>query len=439
MTQETTGRNPVRPPHTAVVGLCWGDEGKGKIVDLLSPQFDVVIRYNGGANAGHTVRVGTETFALHLVPAGVLHEGVTGLIGPGVALDPAGLVAEMDALTARGLRMEGAVKISDRAHVVAAYHVIEDRLAEQAADQGRLGTTVRGIGPCYADKMRRRSAIRVIDLLDPTHLAEKVDSIVEVKQRLFRALYGDDGGLDAGDAFRRLAEAADRLRPFICDTTVYLRDALRHGRRLLFEGANGMLLDVDHGTYPFVTSSSTGTWGISAGAGVPPQTVSRFIGVTKAYATRVGSGPFPSELHDAVGQRIRDRGHEYGTTTGRPRRCGWFDAVAIRHSVQLGGVTEVALMHLDTLGGIAQVGVCTGYRVDGNVLNELPADADLMARVEPVLEMLPGWPEGLEAARRFEDLPHAARRYIQRLEELIGASVTLAGVGPERSQTLQRE
>ncbi|MCH7814837.1 MAG: adenylosuccinate synthase, partial [Planctomycetes bacterium] len=420
-----------RAPHTAVVGLGWGDEGKGKIVDLLSPDFDVVVRFNGGANAGHTVCVGDQTFALHLVPAGVLHEGVSGLIGPGVALDPLGLLAEIDMLAARGVSVEGRLRISDRAHVVAPYHRIEDQLGEQSAGQTtRLGTTVRGIGPCYADKMRRRGAIRVVDLLNPASLQSKIESIVEQKQRTFQALYGQDGDLDAQAIHRQLADAAERLRPLVCDTTAFLQQTLDAGGRLLFEGANGALLDVDHGTYPFVTSSSTGTWGICAGAGVAPQTVSRYVGVVKAYATRVGAGPFPSELTDAIGDRIRDQGHEFGTTTGRPRRCGWFDAVATRRVVQLSGITEIALMHLDTLSGFEQIGICTAYRYQGQTLDSLPADADLLDQVEPMLEMLPGWTEELRATTDFADLPQPARQYVERLETLIGVPIALVSVGP---------
>ncbi|MCP4251081.1 MAG: adenylosuccinate synthase [bacterium] len=429
-----------RAPHTAVVGLGWGDEGKGKIVDLLSPDFDVVVRFNGGANAGHTVCVGDETFALHLVPAGVLHEGVTGLIGPGVALDPIGLLAEIDMLAGRGVTVDGALRISDRAHVVAPYHRIEDQLGEQSAGQAaRIGTTVRGIGPCYADKMRRRTAIRVVDLLNSASLRSKVKSIVDQKRRMFESLFSQDGDLDAQAIHRELAEAAERLRPFVCDTTDFLHQTLNAGGRLLFEGANGALLDVDHGTYPFVTSSSTGTWGICAGAGVPPQTVSRYVGVVKAYATRVGAGPFPTELSDATGDRIRNQGNEFGTTTGRPRRCGWFDAVATRRVVRLSGITEIALMHLDTLSGFDRIGICTAYRCQGQTLDSLPADADLLDQVDPVFEMLPGWTEDLRTTAALAELPRAAQQYVERLEAVVGAPIALVSVGPNRAQTLRRE
>ncbi|HUU84002.1 MAG TPA: adenylosuccinate synthase [Phycisphaerae bacterium] len=425
--------------HTAVTGLCWGDEGKGKIVDLLSPRFDVVVRYNGGANAGHTVCTGGQTFALHLVPSGVLHWGVTGVIGPGVVLDPVELLSEIDMLAGRGIDIGDNLRISARAHVVTDYHLLEDRLAEQAAgDRDRIGTTARGIGPCYADKMRRNTAIRVCDLLDTRALADRVARIVELKRKTFQALYAQDGDLNAEAVTARLTDCADRLRPFVCDTTAYLHHAIASGRRLLFEGANGMLLDVDHGTFPYVTSSSTGPWGISAGAGVPPQTVQHYVGVTKAYTTRVGGGPFPSELTNVIGDRIRERGREYGTTTGRPRRCGWFDAVAVRYAVQLGGITEIALMHLDTLSGFDRVGICTVYRSADQNTRELPPDAATLERVEPVIEMLPGWTGDLSGIQRFEDLPLPTARYIERIQELVGAPVNLASVGPDRLQTIVR-
>jgi adenylosuccinate synthase len=425
--------------HTCVVGLGWGDEGKGKVVDLLACDFDVVVRYNGGANAGHTVCIGGETFALHLIPAGVLHDGVVGLIGPGVVVDPSALLTEIDALAARGIRVAHNLKISDRAHVVTAYHKIEDQLSELAASkEQRIGTTARGIGPCYADKMRRRDAIRVCDLRRIDSLRERLGTIVRTKKAAFRAMYGDDGGLDADAVGEELTLAAERILPFACDTTEYLRRALHDGRRLLFEGANGMLLDIDHGTFPFVTSSSTGPYGVPAGAGVPPGTVTRVIGVTKAYATRVGAGPFVTELTDATGDRIRERGREFGTTTGRPRRCGWFDAVATRYSVHLGGVTEIALLHLDTLGGMSRVAIGVAYERDGRRIDTMEADPELLDCGRPVYEEHPGWPDGLASVPRFEDLPSEAIAYVQRVEELAGVPITIIGVGRERSQTLHR-
>lgn len=425
--------------HTAVFGLGWGDEGKGKVVDLLCPAFDLVVRFNGGANAGHTVCAGGEKFALHLLPTGVLHERVTSVVGPGVVIDPSGIVAELDGLASRGRDPTARLKISDRAHVVLPYHKIEDQLSERAAGEAaKIGTTSRGIGPCYADKMRRTSAVRIADLVYDDGLADRIRRLVADRKKVFRTLYGEDGGLDAEVILAELAAAKVRLAPLVCDTTALLHSALESGKRILFEGANGMLLDLDHGTYPFVTSSSTGPHGIGPGAGVPASLVSVRLGVTKAYATRVGSGPFVSELKDEVGDRIRRQGHEFGTTTGRPRRCGWFDAVANRYAVRLSGATNVALMHLDTLGGFDRVGICVAYELDGKRVEIPPSDLGRLQRVKPVFEYMPGWDEDLRTVRRFEDLPERTRDYVERIELLVGAPVSVAGVGPDRAQILLR-
>ena len=431
--------------HTNVVGLGWGDEGKGKIVDLLSPAFDVVVRYNGGANAGHTVVVGDESFALHLVPAGVLHPGKTAVIGPGVVIDPTGLLEEIDGLAARGVAAADRLKISDRAHLVMAYHKIQDQLADTGCGgQTRIGTTARGIGPCYADKMLRASAIRTVDLLDVDSLAEKVRRVATERRRMLSALYDDDRGLDVDACVRDAVRAADRIAPMVTDTTALLAQRACDGGCLLFEGANGMLLDVDHGTYPFVTSSHTGPQGVSSGAGVPPDWVTRRIGVTKAYWTRVGGGPFPTELHDATGDRIRERGHEYGTTTGRPRRCGWLDAVALKYSVDLGGITDIALAHLDTLAGFDEVAVCTAYEDGRHRLDRPPADPGALARVTPVWHTLGGWsmPDQAESADpvdSFDRLPDNAKRYVQWIELFSGVPVSIVSTGPRRSQTIIRD
>ncbi len=426
-------------PHTCVFGLNWGDEGKGKVVDLLCPAFGVVVRYNGGANAGHTVCVGQETFALHLLPTGVLHENVVAVIGPGVAVDPIKVVEEIDKLAHRGIKVSGKLRISDRAHLVMPYHKIEDQLSERAAGtSGRIGTTARGIGPCYADKMKRSTAVRMADLVRDPELEERIRGLVASRKVLFQATYGEDGGLDADAVLSGLAAARERLAPNVCDTTSLLHEAMAEGKIILFEGANGILLDVDHGTYPYVTSSSTGPYGIGAGAGVPPARLGRIIGTIKAYATRVGSGPFVSELNDETGDRIRKQGHEFGTTTGRPRRCGWFDAVACRYAAVISGVTDLAVMHLDTLSGFEEIGICTGYRLDGRVIPAPPALARDLERSEPILELLPGWRENLRSIRRFEDLPDGARRYVDRIEALVGVPVTIAGIGPDRSQMLVR-
>ncbi len=429
-----------RSKHTCVFGLSWGDEGKGKIVDMLCADFDYVVRFNGGANAGHTVHVGSEKFALHLLPTGVLHEQVVGVIGPGVVVDPISLIAEIDALKARGIDVSSRLRISDRACLVLAYHKIEDQLSEQAAgDGGKIGTTARGIGPCYADKMRRTSAVRFADLLHESNLHDRVRRIVTSRQLALKAMYGADAGLGAEAVLGDLTKARERLGPLIADTTTLLNDAIDNGKTVLFEGANGVLLDVDHGTYPYVTSSSTGPHGIGPGAGVPPSYISRMIGVTKAYATRVGGGPFVSELKDAVGNQIRERGHEYGTTTGRPRRCGWFDAVAGRYAARVSGVTEVALLHLDTLSGFERVGVCTAYRCGAQTLSSPPASAEVLEKCSPVIEFSPGWSGDLGSVRHYADLPPDARAYVERIESLLGTPVSLIGVGPDRAQTLRKE
>ncbi len=425
--------------HACVFGLGWGDEGKGKVVDLLCPGFDVVVRYNGGANAGHTVCAGGETFKLHLLPTGVLHENAVGVIGPGVVVDPLALIAEIDQLAARGIDVVPRLRVSDRAHVVLAYHKIEDQLSEKAAGEaGKIGTTSRGIGPCYADKMRRTPAVRMADLMDERDLAPRIRALVEAKQAAFRAVYGTDGGLAFDAVMSDVQTARSRISGVVCDTTAYLHEAMDSGRSLLFEGANGLLLDVDHGTYPFVTSSSTGPNGIGPGAGVPPTVVRRLIGVCKAYSTRVGSGPFVTELKDAVGDRIRERGKEYGTTTGRPRRCGWFDAVACRYSARIGGATDIALLHLDTLSEFEEIGVCVAYRCEGITLRTLPASLSQLEACQPVIEFLPGWSGDLSGVRHFAELPTNAREYIERIEALVGVPVSIAGVGPDRSQTLVR-
>lgn len=428
-----------RAQHTCVFGLGWGDEGKGKIVDMLCPDFDFVVRFNGGANAGHTVWVGQEKFALHLLPTGVLHERVIGVIGPGVVVDPISLIAEIDALASRGIDVAPRLRISDRACLVLPYHKFEDQLSEQAAGEGgKIGTTARGIGPCYADKMRRTPAVRFADLVHESNLHDRVRRIVAARQSSLKSAYGSDGGLSIDAVIAVLGKARERLGSLVTDTTTLLHDEMDAGKSVLFEGANGVLLDVDHGTYPYVTSSSTGPHGIGPGAGVPPSMVTRMIGVTKAYATRVGGGPFVSELKDSVGDRIRERGHEYGTTTGRPRRCGWFDAVAGRYAARVSGVTDVALLHLDTLSEFEQVGVCTAYRCGDSTLTSPPASPEILETCRPVIEYSPGWSGDLGAISRYADLPATARAYVDRIESLLGAPVSLIGVGPERSQTLTR-
>jgi len=424
--------------HTCVVGMHWGDEGKGKIVDLLAEHADIVVRFNGGGNAGHTVVIGDEKFALHLLPIGVLSPNKMAAVGPGVAVDLGRIIEEIDGLAQRSITVGANLKISNRAHLVMPWHKKQDLLSEAALGNQKIGTTARGIGPCYADKMQRATAIRVVDLLHPNELRAKVERISQIKNTMFAALYADNEPLDSASIVAEYLAYADRIQPCICDTTQLLYDAISQGQRLLFESANGMLLDIDHGTFPYVTSSTTSAIGVPAGAGVPSQTVQTCIGVTKAYTTRVGAGPFPSELHNEIGQYIRDRGHEYGTTTGRPRRCGWFDAVAAQYSVRFGGITQIAVMHLDTLTGLDQVGICTGYQTADGPLSGFVADNVAMEKAEPVIEYLPGWKEDPRSARTIDQLPANTRHYLDRLESLIGVPITIVSVGPERTQTLFR-
>jgi adenylosuccinate synthase len=426
--------------NTGVVGLQWGDEGKGKIVDLLTEHFDVVVRYAGGANAGHSVQIGSEKFALHLVPSGILRPEVLSVIGPGVVLDPETIVAEIDALRARGIEVGSNLRISNRAHLVMPHHKKQDRLAEaRLSSTRRIGTTARGIGPCYADKMLRSAAFRVGDLYDPPLFRTRLAEVVADRNMLFAALYGDKEPLDTEAIASAYLTCAEKLAVHVTDTTLTLHKAIAEGRRILFEGAQGTLLDIDHGTFPYVTSSTCITGGICGGAGVPSSCIRSFIGVVKAYTTRVGSGPFPTELNDDTGETIRRRGHEYGTTTGRPRRCGWFDAFAARYAIALSGITELAIMHVDTLASLPEVKICTGYRHKGRSPEFFSPDAGILGEVEPVYERLPGWPEGGGKVDAFERLPAGAQRYVDRLEELLGVPITLVSVGADRMATLHRE
>lgn len=423
--------------NTCVVGLQWGDEGKGKIVDMLVEHFDLVIRYSGGANAGHTVVVDGEKFALHQLPSGILHARATSIIAGGVVLDPAVLFGEIQSLRQRGVKIEENLKISDRAHVVFPYHRREDALAEAAASgSDKLGTTGRGIGPCYADKVARRCGIRICELLDPKRLRERLSVVVAQKNTVLKALFEMRDSFDAEVIAREYVDFGEQLRPFVCDTAELLHDRLKAGERALFEGAQGSLLDLDHGTYPFVTSSSAGVGGAASGAGVSPRAINSIVGVVKAYTSRVGSGPFPTEEKGSIGETIRQRGHEFGTTTGRPRRCGWFDAVAVGHAVMTAQPTHLAVMHLDTLSGFDELRICVGYRKGGATLNRLPADAYLLSDVEPLYETLPGWSEDVSRCRKLDELPSNARNYLDALGRRLGAPIAIIGVGPSREQTI---
>jgi len=420
-----------------IVGLQWGDEGKGKVVDLLAENSDIVVRYSGGANAGHTVIVGQDRFALHLLPSGSVRPGTMCVISNAVVVDPEVLIGEIETLSAKGITLGDRLLISENAHVVLDYHKQEDRLREESLGKNKIGTTACGIGPCYADKIGRSYAVRVGDFRDLDTLKAKLRSIVEYKNKVFGALYGAEP-LDAGDLLEKCRSYAEVLSPFIGDTTEFLHEAIGTGRSILFEGAQGALLDIDHGTFPFVTSSNSSPLGMPAGSGVPSKFVDKFIGVAKAYSTRVGGGPFPTEQDNQTGRYIREQGHEYGTTTGRPRRCGWFDAVAVSYSVTIGGIDAVALMHLDTLAGLDEIKICTAYRIDGRQTTFFPAATDRLAKAEAVYETLGGWDQDLSQIQDFDDLPENAKHYVGRLEELIRTPITLIGVGPRRDQVISR-
>ncbi|HEX4613857.1 MAG TPA: adenylosuccinate synthase [Urbifossiella sp.] len=429
-------------PGTCVVGLQWGDEAKGKIVDLLGDGFDYVVRYNGGANAGHTVVVHGKTFKLSLLPTGVIRPNIRSVIGNGVVVYPPRFIEEVAQLKASGIDLSESLKLSDHAHVIFPYHMEEERLAESGSE-GKIGTTGRGIGPCYQDKVGRRFGIRVGELLRPDHLRDRLHYVVPFKNRLMKAFA--NGHADVLVPFEPDAVAdqylgfAEALRPHVADTSRLLQDAFKAGKRVLFEAAQGSLLDVDHGTYPYVTSSSSLPSGIWGGAGVPAKNIQRIIGVVKAYTTRVGKGPFPTELDDGptgIGERIRKIGREYGTVTGRPRRVGWFDAVAVRYTAALSGADEITVMLLDVLSGLPELKICTAYDIDGERTTHFPSDSFDLERCRPVFETIPGWSEDLTAARKLSDLPAAARRYIDRVRELVGLPVSVVSVGPDRAQTI---
>jgi adenylosuccinate synthase len=423
---------------TCVIGLQWGDEAKGKIVDLLTEENDVVVRYQGGANAGHTVVRSGKTFKLSLVPSGIFEPRVQCVIANGVVINPSSLLAEIDGLLARGVKVAENLMISDRAHVIFPWHMEEDKLLDGQCTSGEsIGTTQRGIGPCYSDKVGRSFAIRVGDMLRPG-FAERVEKIVQAKNRLFSSTAPDATvkPLDAGEIFRQYDQYANRLKPHVADTTTYLLDALDSGKRLLFEGAQGSMLDIDHGTFPFVTSSNSSGVGVSAGSGVPGRYITKVIGIIKAYTTRVGGGPFPTEQDNATGQHIRDRGNEYGTVTKRPRRCGWFDAVAVRYAARLGGVDALSVMLLDVLSQLPEIKICTAYELDGRQTTNFPSHVDELRRVVPVYETLPGWQTEISDVRRLGDLPANTRRYLDRLARIISVPVEIVSVGPDREQTI---
>ena len=430
--------------HTAVVGLQWGDEGKGKIVDLLTSRHDVIVRYNGGANAGHTIVVGDQRYALHLMPAGILYPDKLCVIGNGVVVDPDLLIEEIEGLRARGIEVGDNLRISDRAHVVMPYHKVHDAaleavLASKASNDADLsiGTTKRGIGPAYADKVHRSTALRMGDLSDETNLRSKLRVICSIRTAELAALGVQTPPLDPDALAQQYAAFGRQLLTHITDTTYLLHDCLAQGRSILFEGANACLLDIDHGTYPYVTSSNSSALGIPAGTGVPGRNIDQVLGIMKAYTTRVGEGPFPTEQDNAIGERIRQRGHEYGTTTNRPRRCGWLDLVAVRYSAMICGTTSLACMLLDVLSGFDELKLCTHYKLsDGTISDRFIPDAPRLSKIQAVYETLPGWSQEIDDATDRAGLPVNAQRYLQRIEEIVGVPIEIISVGPERTQTV---
>jgi adenylosuccinate synthase len=419
--------------NIAVLGAQWGDEGKGKIVDLLTPNFLIVARYQGGHNAGHTVYANGRKFVLRLLPSGILHDGITCVIGNGVVVDPQALFTEIDELAAAGIEIGDRLLISDKAHVILPYHKDLDLLSEARRGERAIGTTKRGIGPAYEDKVARRG-IRVGDLADPVSLADAVRHNVDARNKLI-----PESTMDADQVLAELARAWKRMGPWVTDVSLFLARARQAGRSIMFEGAQGTLLDIDHGTYPYVTSSNATIGGVCTGLGIGPRAIDKVLGVAKAYTTRVGEGPLPTELTGEIGNRLRETGQEFGAVTGRPRRCGWYDAVAVRYAVRVNGLDGLALTKLDVLDGLPEIQVCTAYRCHGSTLTELPGDLAQLAACEAVYETLPGWTSPTKNVRRFDDLPREARAYIARLEEVTGVPAAIVSTGSAREDTIIRE
>jgi adenylosuccinate synthase len=421
--------------NVAIIGAQWGDEGKGKVVDLFTRQADIVVRFQGGNNAGHTLVVDGKKTVLHLVPSGALHSDKLCIIGNGVVVDPEVLIEEIQALKAQGhLTRAGQLRISEQAHVIMPYHKAIDLARERLRGKGKIGTTGRGIGPAYEDKIAR-VGIRFVDLLEEDTFREKLERNIQEKNFYLKAILKEKA-LDFEEIHKRYGEFREMLKSYVTNTGVLLDEQIRAGKRVLFEGAQGTLLDVDHGTYPYVTSSSTITGGACSGSGVGPQKIQQVIGISKAYTTRVGSGPFPTELDGTEGETLRREGAEFGATTGRSRRCGWFDAVGVRHAVRMNGMTGIALTKLDVLTGFKKIPICTAYDDQGKLVSEFPASCKVMERAEPVYEELDGWEEPLDKVRSFSELPKAAQTYVKRIEEVIGSEIILVSVGPGREQTI---
>lgn len=415
-----------------VVGTQWGDEGKGKITDFLSANAEVIARYQGGDNAGHTIVIDGKKFKLHLIPSGIFFPEKISVIGNGVVINPKSLVKELAYLHEEGVSTDS-LRISDRAHVILPYHIELDRLQEESKGDNKIGTTIKGIGPAYMDKAAR-VGIRIADLLDRDVFAERLRINLEEKNRQFTKLY-DAEALSFDDIFEEYYEYGQQIKQYVTDTSVILNDALDNGKRVLFEGAQGVMLDIDQGTYPFVTSSNPVAGGVTIGSGVGPSKIDKVVGVCKAYTSRVGDGPFPTELSDEIGDRIREVGHEYGTTTGRPRRVGWFDSVVMRHSRRVSGITNLSLNSIDVLSGLDTVKICVAYDLDGERIDHYPASLEQLKRCKSIYEELPGWSEDITGVRHLDELPENARNYVRRVGELVGVRISTFSVGPDRDQT----
>lgn len=418
-----------------VIGAQWGDEGKGKMTDYLAEDADFVVRFQGGNNAGHTVVVGDKEYKLRLIPSGILYDDKTNVIGNGVVVDPKALFEEIEYLEGVGVKITPEkLIISDRAHLIMPYHKVLDKLKEKARGKNDIGTTGRGIGPCYTDKFER-CGIRVCDLMHENVFREKLQQNIEAKNPYITQILGGEP-LNYDEILNEYLKLAEKLRPFVTDTSVKVYDAIKADKNVLFEGAQGMLLDIDYGTYPYVTSSNTTAGGVASGSGIGPRMITNAVGIAKAYTTRVGKGPFPTELDNEIGEWIREKGHEYGVNTGRSRRCGWLDLVILKTSVRVSGLTSLAVTKIDTLAGLEKIKVCVGYKFNGEIIDYFPASLEDLALCEPVYEEFDGWDDSVSNARNYDELPENAKKYIQRIEEFTDTKVSIISVGPKRDQTM---
>lgn len=420
-------------PSTVVIGAQWGDEGKGKIIDILSRESDYIVRYQGGNNAGHTVVIGSEEFVLHLVPSGILHKGKVCIIGNGVVVNPAALIEEIDSLKGRKVKVDGNLLISEGAHLIFPYHWVMDQLREKAKGKGKLGTTKRGIGPCYTDKAAR-CGIRIADLMDDKIFRRKLKDNLDEKNEIFRKVYGFKG-FSFNQVYKEYHGYRKKISGYVANTTLIINKALDEGKKVLFEGAQGTLLDVDFGTYPYVTSSSATAGGACIGTGVGPGRIGKVLGVVKAYTTRVGEGPFPTEFSDKLMNIIRKKGKEFGATTGRPRRCGWFDAVIVKHSVLVNGMNEIVVTKLDVLDNLKKIKICTAYEYKGKRYKNFPANIEMLFKARPIYEEWPGWVSDTSGITKFNKLPKNAKNYLKRLSDLLEAKISMVSVGSDRKQT----